>query len=90
MDPQFKQRGEHLTAEVAAVGQLLLVRPDMLQKLIQLLESLGAGLQHTLINLQGSRYPVFIDVLSLFILECTETYRHIITCRVFKSCISDL
>lgn len=54
VDSQFKQWGEHLAAEVAAVGQLLLVRPDVLQELIQLLEGLGAGLQHTLINLQGS------------------------------------
>lgn len=54
MDSQFKQRGEHLAAEVAAVGQLLLVRPDVLQELIQLLEGLGARLQHALVNLQGS------------------------------------
>lgn len=51
VDSQFKQRGEHLAAEVTAVGQLLLVRPNVLQELIQLLEGLGAGLQHTLINL---------------------------------------
>lgn len=55
MDSQFKQRGEHLAAEVAAVGQLLLVRPDVLQELIQLLEGQGAGLEHTLINLQGRK-----------------------------------
>lgn len=54
VDAQFEQRGEHLAAQVAAVGQLLLVRPDVLQELIQLLEGLGAGLQHTLINLRGS------------------------------------
>lgn len=54
VDSQFKQRWEHLAAEVAAVGQLLLVCPDVLQKLIQLLEGLGARLQHTLINLQRS------------------------------------
>lgn len=53
MDPQLEQGGEHLAAEVAAVGQLLLVRPDVLQELIQLLEGLGAGLHNTLINLQG-------------------------------------
>lgn len=53
MDSQFEQGGEHLAAEVAAVGQLLLVCPDVLQELIQLLEGLGAGLQHALINLQG-------------------------------------
>lgn len=41
---QFKQRREHFSTEVAAVGQLLLVRSDVLQKLIQLLESLGAWL----------------------------------------------
>lgn len=60
MHSQFKQRREHLAAEVAAVGQLLLVRPDVLQELIQLLEGLGAGLQHTLINLQGSECGVRI------------------------------
>lgn len=38
---------------MAAVGQLLLVGPDVLQELVQLLEGLGAGLQHTLIDLQG-------------------------------------
>lgn len=53
MDSQFEQRGEHLAAEVAAVGQLLLVRPDVLQELIQLLEGLRAGLQHTLVDLRG-------------------------------------
>lgn len=51
VDSQFEQRREHLAAEVAAVSQLLLVRPNVLQELIQLLEGLGAGLQHTLINL---------------------------------------
>lgn len=49
---QLKQRGEDLAAEVAAVRQLLLVGPDVLQELVQLLEGLGARLQHTLVNLQ--------------------------------------
>lgn len=53
VDSQFEQRGELLAAEVAAVGQQLLVRPDVLQELIQLLEGLGAGLQHTLVDLRG-------------------------------------
>lgn len=54
MDPQLKEGGEDLAAEVAAVGQLLLVRPDVLQELIQLLEGLRAGLQHALVHLQGN------------------------------------
>lgn len=54
VDSQLKEGGEHLAAEVAAVGQLLLVRPDVLQELIQLLEGLRAGLQHTLVHLQGN------------------------------------
>lgn len=53
VDPQVEQGGEDLAAEVAAVGQLLLVRPDVLQELVQLLEGLQAGLQHTLVHLQG-------------------------------------
>lgn len=60
VDSQFKQRGEHLAAEVTAVGQLLLVSPDVLQKLIQFLEGLGAGLEHTLVNLTEEA-PLFID-----------------------------
>lgn len=42
VESQLKERGEHLAAQVAAVGQLLLVRPDVFQKLIQNLEGLGA------------------------------------------------
>lgn len=52
VDPQVEQGGEDLSAEVAAVGQLLLVRPDVLQELVQLLEGLRAGLQHALVHLQ--------------------------------------
>lgn len=52
--PQLKQRGEHLATQVAAVGELLLVRPDVLQEQIQLLERLGTGLHHTLIYLKHS------------------------------------
>lgn len=51
VDSQFKQRREHFPTEVAAVGQLLLVCSDVLQELIQLMEGLGARLQHTFINL---------------------------------------
>lgn len=40
VDPQVEQGGEDLAAQVAAVGQLLLVRPDVLQELVQLLEGL--------------------------------------------------
>lgn len=53
MDAQLEEGGEHLAAEVAAVGQLLLVRPDVLQELVQLLEGLRAGLQHALVHLRG-------------------------------------
>lgn len=59
VDSQFKQRWEHFPTEVAAVGQLLLVRSDVLQELIQLMESLGARLQHTFINLPGKRQRLF-------------------------------
>lgn len=51
--PQFKQGGEHFAAQVAAVRQLLLVRSNVFEELIELLEGLGAGLHHTLINLQN-------------------------------------
>lgn len=44
VDPKVEQGGEDLAAEVAAVGQLLLVGPDVLQELVQLLEGLRAGL----------------------------------------------
>lgn len=54
MDSQLKQGGEDLAAEVAAVRQLLLVRPDVFQEVVKLLEGLGAALQHTLIHLQGN------------------------------------
>lgn len=48
---QFEERGEDFVAEVTAVRQLLLVRPDVLKELVQLLKGLGAGLQHAFINL---------------------------------------
>lgn len=51
VDSQFKQRWEHFPTEVAAIGQLLLVCSNVLQELIQLMESLGARLQHAFINL---------------------------------------
>ena len=51
VDPQLKQRGEHLAAQVAAVRQLLLVGPDVIQELLQLLEGLGARLYHALVDL---------------------------------------
>lgn len=54
VDPQVEQGGEDLAAEVAAVGQLLLVRPDVLQELVQLLEGLRAGLEHALVHLPGA------------------------------------
>lgn len=66
VDSQFKQRWKHFGTEVAAVGQLLLVCPDVLQELIQLVESLGARLQHAFINLPGKRQKF----LSLF---CSNT-----------------
>lgn len=53
VDSQFKQRREDFPTEVAAVGQLLLVCSDVLQELVQLMECLGARLQHTFINLPG-------------------------------------
>lgn len=64
VDSQFKQRREHLVAEVAAVGQLLLVCADVVQKLIQLLEGLGARLQHTFINLQNN--PKHVELTALY------------------------
>lgn len=62
MHPQLEQGGEDFAAEVAAVRQLLLVRSDVFEELVELLEGLGAGLDHALINLPGRRFVFVIGV----------------------------
>lgn len=50
---ELEQRREHLGTQVTTVRQVLLVRTDVLEEELQLLEGLRARLHHTLVHLQG-------------------------------------
>lgn len=54
---QVIERGEVLATEVAAIAQLLLVAPDVLQKCVELWERLRTAFDHTLVNLEGRYGP---------------------------------
>lgn len=52
---ELEQRLEHFGTQVTAVGQVLLVRADVLKEELQLLEGLRACLHHTPVHLHGEQ-----------------------------------